>query len=114
MTLCFPELFPLGPDVYCLDIPANQLDHHLFGTLEPLDQYLVGKCQIVDKLMEHIQLEELMMTDCKNDMVIHTEKTRMMILVVEIEYVGMIADVVDKGMIRCGEDAGYFNGEDDE
>nr|GEZ33791.1 hypothetical protein [Tanacetum cinerariifolium] len=76
--------------------------------------------------MEHIPLEELMMMDCKhcgekmlenhsmdmrlkevlmielvmhtvkNDMVIHTEKTGMMKPVVEIEYVGMIADVVDK------------------
>nr|GEV62515.1 hypothetical protein [Tanacetum cinerariifolium] len=38
---------------------------------------------------------KLVMYTVKNDMVIHTEKTRMMILVVEIEYVGMIADVVD-------------------
>nr|GEX31170.1 acidic leucine-rich nuclear phosphoprotein 32 family member A [Tanacetum cinerariifolium] len=51
MTLCFPEV-PLGPDVYCLDIPA--------------------------------------------DMVIHIEKSEMMRLVVEIDIVGMIADVVDK------------------
>nr|GFC27099.1 hypothetical protein [Tanacetum cinerariifolium] len=32
----------------------------------------------------------------KNDMVIHTEKTGMMRLVVEIEYDGKIADVFDK------------------
>nr|GEX70913.1 hypothetical protein [Tanacetum cinerariifolium] len=38
---------------------------------------------------------ELVMHTVKNDMVIHIEKTRMMILEVEIEYVGMIADVVD-------------------
>nr|GFC44908.1 hypothetical protein [Tanacetum cinerariifolium] len=52
MTLYFPEV-PLGPDVYCLDIPAN-------------------------------------------DMVFHTEKTRIMRLVVEIDVDGMIGDVVDK------------------
>nr|GEU39022.1 hypothetical protein [Tanacetum cinerariifolium] len=76
--------------------------------------------------MEHIPLEEWMMTDCKHcgklmienhlmdrrlkevltiervihtvktDMVIHTEKTKMMRLVVEIEYVGKIADAFDK------------------
>nr|GEV34021.1 hypothetical protein [Tanacetum cinerariifolium] len=86
----------------------------------------VGKNQIVDELMKHIPLGELMMTDCKhygkqmiknhsmdrllkevlmielvmytvkNDMVIHTEKAGMMRLVVEIEYVGKIADVFDK------------------
>nr|GEZ87295.1 hypothetical protein [Tanacetum cinerariifolium] len=32
----------------------------------------------------------------KTDMVIHTEKTEMMRLVVEIEYVGKIADAFDK------------------
>nr|GFA87509.1 hypothetical protein [Tanacetum cinerariifolium] len=39
---------------------------------------------------------ELMMHTVKNDTVIHTEKTGMMRLVVEIEYVGKITDVVDK------------------
>nr|GFD17010.1 hypothetical protein [Tanacetum cinerariifolium] len=34
----------------------------------------------------------------KTDMVIHTEKTGMMRLVVEIEYVGKIADVFDKAI----------------
>nr|GEU40225.1 hypothetical protein [Tanacetum cinerariifolium] len=45
---------------------------------------------------------ELVMHTVKNDMVIHTEKFGMMILVVEIEYVGMIADVVDK--VTCSFD----------
>nr|GEV92267.1 hypothetical protein [Tanacetum cinerariifolium] len=39
---------------------------------------------------------KLMMHTVKNDMVIHIEKTGMMGLVVEIDIVGMIADVVDK------------------
>nr|GFC91735.1 hypothetical protein [Tanacetum cinerariifolium] len=39
---------------------------------------------------------ELVMHTVKNDMVIHAEKTGMMILVVEIDVDGMIADVVDK------------------
>nr|GEX07962.1 retrovirus-related Pol polyprotein from transposon TNT 1-94 [Tanacetum cinerariifolium] len=38
---------------------------------------------------------EVVMHTVKNDMVIHTEKTGMPILVVEIKYVGMITDVVD-------------------
>nr|GEY90481.1 hypothetical protein [Tanacetum cinerariifolium] len=45
---------------------------------------------------------EPVMHTVKNDMVIHTEKSGMMILVVEIEYVGMIADVVDK--VTCSFD----------
>nr|GFD43473.1 hypothetical protein [Tanacetum cinerariifolium] len=45
---------------------------------------------------------ELVMNTVKKDMVIHIEKTGMMILVVEIEYVGMIADVVDK--VTCSFD----------
>nr|GEX21499.1 DNA-directed DNA polymerase [Tanacetum cinerariifolium] len=59
MTLCFPEFVPLGSDVYCLVIPAN-------------------------------------------DMVIHTEKTGVMRLVVEIDVNGMIADMVDK--VTCSFD----------
>nr|GFB86898.1 hypothetical protein [Tanacetum cinerariifolium] len=39
---------------------------------------------------------KLVMHTVKNDMVIHTKKTRMMRLVVEIEYVGKIVDVFDK------------------
>nr|GEZ87237.1 hypothetical protein [Tanacetum cinerariifolium] len=39
---------------------------------------------------------ELVMHTVKNDMVIYTEKTGMMILMVEIECVGKIADVFDK------------------
>nr|GEZ80453.1 hypothetical protein [Tanacetum cinerariifolium] len=39
---------------------------------------------------------ELVMHIVKNDMVIHTEKTEMMRLVVKIEYVGKIADMFDK------------------
>nr|GFB42367.1 hypothetical protein [Tanacetum cinerariifolium] len=43
------------------NIAEHQLDHHLFGILEQLDHYLVGKNQIVNELMEHSPLEELMM-----------------------------------------------------
>nr|GEV77894.1 hypothetical protein [Tanacetum cinerariifolium] len=39
---------------------------------------------------------ELVMHTVKNDMVIHTEKSGMMRLMVEIDIDGMIADVVDK------------------
>nr|GFB60325.1 hypothetical protein [Tanacetum cinerariifolium] len=68
-----------------------------------LDQYLVEKNQIVDELMEHIPLEEWIMTDCKHcgekmieNRLMDSEKTGVMRLVVEIEYVGKIADVFDK------------------
>nr|GEU84625.1 hypothetical protein [Tanacetum cinerariifolium] len=104
----------------------HQLDHYLSGILEQLDQYLVGKIRIVNELMEHISLEEWMMTDCKHcgelmienhlmdrllkevlmiehvihtvktDMVIYTEKTEMIRLVVEIECASKIADTFDK------------------
>nr|GEZ59295.1 hypothetical protein [Tanacetum cinerariifolium] len=39
---------------------------------------------------------ELVKHTVKNDMVIYIEKSGMMMLVVEIDYVGRIADVVDK------------------
>nr|GFC39685.1 hypothetical protein [Tanacetum cinerariifolium] len=101
------------------------LDHYLSGTLEQLDQNLVGRRRIVDELMELISLKEWMMKDCKycgkliienylmdrrlkevlmikrvihnvkTDMVIHTVKTEMMRLVVEIECVGKIVDAFD-------------------
>nr|GFC15098.1 hypothetical protein [Tanacetum cinerariifolium] len=47
-------------------------------------------------VMKEVLMIELVMHTMKNDMVIHTEKTGMMRLVVEIEYVGKIADVFDK------------------
>nr|GFC25521.1 hypothetical protein [Tanacetum cinerariifolium] len=45
---------------------------------------------------------ELVMHTVKNDMVIHTEKSGMMRLMVEIDVVGIIADVVDK--VTCSFD----------
>nr|GFC01731.1 hypothetical protein [Tanacetum cinerariifolium] len=45
---------------------------------------------------------ELVMHTVKNDMVIHIEKTGMMRLMVEIDVVGMIADVIDK--VTCSFD----------
>nr|GEV65715.1 hypothetical protein [Tanacetum cinerariifolium] len=45
---------------------------------------------------------ELVMHTKKNDMVFHTEKTRMLRLVVEIDVDGMITDVVDK--VTCSFD----------
>nr|GEW54885.1 hypothetical protein [Tanacetum cinerariifolium] len=46
-------------------------------------------------LKEVLMIERVIHT-VKTGMVIHTEKTEMMRLVVEIEYVGKIADVFDK------------------
>nr|GEV14545.1 hypothetical protein [Tanacetum cinerariifolium] len=47
------------------------------------------------KITKVLMIELVMHTE-KNDMVFHTEKTRMLRLVVEIDVDGMIADVVDK------------------
>nr|GEY15710.1 retrovirus-related Pol polyprotein from transposon TNT 1-94 [Tanacetum cinerariifolium] len=55
------------------------------GTL-PLDRV---------EVLEVLMIELVMHTE-KNDMVFHTEKTEMLRLVVEIDVVGMTADVVDK------------------
>nr|GEY71214.1 integrase, catalytic region, zinc finger, CCHC-type, peptidase aspartic, catalytic [Tanacetum cinerariifolium] len=46
--------------------------------------------------MKEVLMMELVMHTKKNDMVFHTEKTRMLRLVVEIDVVGMTAHVVDK------------------
>nr|GEV20326.1 hypothetical protein [Tanacetum cinerariifolium] len=43
-----------------------------------------------------LSARELVMHTEKNDMVFHTEKTGMLRLVVEIDVVGMTADVIDK------------------
>nr|GFD16255.1 hypothetical protein [Tanacetum cinerariifolium] len=45
---------------------------------------------------------ELVMHTEKNDIVFHIEKTRMLILVVEIDVGGMTVDVVDK--VTCSSD----------
>nr|GEV19117.1 reverse transcriptase domain-containing protein [Tanacetum cinerariifolium] len=108
-VLCFSELFLLAPDMYVLDVSTakevwgteksqqqsrmiscdllHQWDHHLSRTLEQLDKNLVGKNQVL--MIKCVRIVEI-------DMVIHTAKTDMMKLVVEIECVGMSANVFDK------------------
>nr|GFC79841.1 hypothetical protein [Tanacetum cinerariifolium] len=101
-------------------------DHHPFGKLEQQAQYQVERTQIVDEQPEHIPHEALRMMDCtyygsqmienylkdrlvkevlmmklvmhtkNNDTVFHTEKSRMLMLVVKIDVGGMTANVVDK------------------
>nr|GEX58561.1 hypothetical protein [Tanacetum cinerariifolium] len=53
---------------------------------------------------------ELVMHTVKNDMVIHTEKTRMMRLVVEIDVDGMIDYVIDKSasIASVADNSEYF------
>nr|GEV80292.1 hypothetical protein [Tanacetum cinerariifolium] len=53
-------------------------------------------------LVKEVLMMELVMHIKKNDTVFHTEKTRMVILVVEIDVGGMTADVVDK--VTCTSD----------
>nr|GFB68221.1 hypothetical protein [Tanacetum cinerariifolium] len=49
-----------------------------------------------DRLVKEVLMMELVMHTEKNDTVFHTEKTGMLMLVVEIDVGGMTADVVDK------------------
>nr|GFC32785.1 hypothetical protein [Tanacetum cinerariifolium] len=53
-------------------------------------------------MVEQVLMMELVMHTEKNDTVFHTEKTRMVILVIEIDVGGMTADVVDK--LTCSSD----------
>nr|GEX01221.1 hypothetical protein [Tanacetum cinerariifolium] len=55
-----------------------------------------------DKLVKEVLMMELVMHTEKNDIVFHTKKTGMVILVVEIDVGGMTADVVDK--LTCSSD----------
>nr|GFA35126.1 hypothetical protein [Tanacetum cinerariifolium] len=110
----------------------HQYDHHPFRKLEQRAQYQVKRTQSVDKHVNHIPHEALRMIDCahcgsqmienhsndrlvkdvlmmelvmhaeKNDIVFHTEKTGMLMLVVEIDVGGMTDDVVDK--LTCSSD----------
>nr|GFC97787.1 hypothetical protein [Tanacetum cinerariifolium] len=110
----------------------HQLDCHLFGKLEQRDQYQVKRTQIVDEQLEHIPHKTLRRMDCthcgsqmienysmdrlvkevlmmelvmhteKNDTMFHTKKTRLLMLMVEIDVGGMTDDVVDK--VTCSSD----------
>nr|GEV35451.1 hypothetical protein [Tanacetum cinerariifolium] len=55
-----------------------------------------------DRLVKEVLMMELMMHTKKNDTVVHTEKTGMVILVVKIDFGGMTADGVDK--LTCSSD----------
>nr|GFB58243.1 hypothetical protein [Tanacetum cinerariifolium] len=50
----------------------------------------------MDMIVKEVLIMELMMNTENNDTVFHTEKTGMVILVVEFDVGGMTADVVDK------------------
>nr|GEU89467.1 hypothetical protein [Tanacetum cinerariifolium] len=55
------------------------------------------KNHLKDRLVKEVLMMELVMHTEKNDIVFYMEKTRMLILVVEIDVGGMTVDVVDKG-----------------
>nr|GEX87139.1 hypothetical protein [Tanacetum cinerariifolium] len=110
----------------------HQYDHHPFGKKRQQAQYQVERTQIVDGQLEHIPHEALRMMDSthcgsqmienhskdrlvkevlmmvlvmhtkEDDMVLHIEKTGMLMLVVEIDIGGMTADFVDK--LTCSSD----------
>nr|GFB77960.1 hypothetical protein [Tanacetum cinerariifolium] len=56
----------------------------------------------MDRLVKDVLMMELVMHTEKNDTVFHTEKTGMLMLVVEINVGGMTADVIDK--LTCSSD----------
>nr|GEZ43191.1 hypothetical protein [Tanacetum cinerariifolium] len=108
------------------------MDHHPFRKLEQRAKYQVERTQIVDEQLEHIPHEALRIKYCtncgsqiidnhsmdrlvkdvlmmelvmhteKNDTVFHTEKTGMLMLMVDVDVGGMTADVVDK--LTCSSD----------
>nr|GEV74231.1 hypothetical protein [Tanacetum cinerariifolium] len=55
-----------------------------------------------DRFVKEVLMIELMMHIEKNDTMLHTETTGMVILVIEIDVGGMTADVVDK--LTCSYD----------
>nr|GEY87813.1 hypothetical protein [Tanacetum cinerariifolium] len=55
-----------------------------------------------DRLVKDVLMMELVMHTKKNDIVFQTEKTSMLMLVVEIDVGGKTADVVDK--LTCSSD----------
>nr|GEX90609.1 integrase, catalytic region, zinc finger, CCHC-type, peptidase aspartic, catalytic [Tanacetum cinerariifolium] len=74
-VLCFPELFPFTPDVYVIDVPAAK---------ELAISRRIPRSNNSSQERHH------------TDMVIHTVKTEMTKLVVEIKCVGMNVDEFDK------------------
>nr|GEU59431.1 hypothetical protein [Tanacetum cinerariifolium] len=56
----------------------------------------------IDRLVKDVLMMELVMHTEEDDTVLHIEKTRMLMLVVEIDVGGMTADVVDK--LNCASD----------
>nr|GFD07326.1 hypothetical protein [Tanacetum cinerariifolium] len=56
----------------------------------------------MDRLVKDVLMIKLVMHTEKNDTVFHTEKTAMLMLVVEIDVGGMTAEVVDK--LTCSSD----------
>nr|GFC19270.1 hypothetical protein [Tanacetum cinerariifolium] len=70
-------------------------------TLHPSQIYSIQE-EECSKTLCSLEIVPTLLLGIYNSMVIHTERTRMMTLVVEIEYVGMIADVVDD--VTCSFD----------
>nr|GFB87744.1 hypothetical protein [Tanacetum cinerariifolium] len=56
----------------------------------------------MDRLVKDVLMMELVMHTEKNDTVFHTEKSGMLMLLVEIDVGGMTDDVVDK--LTCSSD----------
>nr|GEU53143.1 hypothetical protein [Tanacetum cinerariifolium] len=71
------------------------LDECMMTDCKHCDERMI-KNHFMDRLLKDVLMFERVIDTVKNDMVIHTEKTGMMRLVVEIEYDGKIADVFDK------------------
>nr|GEU65270.1 hypothetical protein [Tanacetum cinerariifolium] len=84
----------------------NKLKHIPYEALRMMDCTHYGSNMIdnhsMDRLVKDVLMMELVMHTEKNDTVFYTEKTGMLMLVVEIDVGGMTADVVDK--LTCSSD----------
>nr|GFB25241.1 hypothetical protein [Tanacetum cinerariifolium] len=67
-----------------------------------LEQFQMMENHLMDRLVKDVLMMEFVMHTEKNDIVFHTEKTGMLILMVEIDVGGMTADVFDK--LTCSSD----------
>nr|GEV48309.1 hypothetical protein [Tanacetum cinerariifolium] len=82
------------------------LEHIPYEALRMMDCTHCGshmnKNHLMDRLVKDVLMMELVMHIEKNDTMFYTEKTGMLMLVVEIDVGGMTADVVDK--LTCSSD----------
>nr|GFC36948.1 hypothetical protein [Tanacetum cinerariifolium] len=87
-------------------IVDKQLEHILHKALRMMDCTYCGSQMIEnhskDRLMKEVLMMVLVMHTEEDNIVLHIEKTCMLMLMVEVDVGGMTADVVDK--LNCSSD----------